>query len=154
MGSFRQGLRQLLRTLSANVAALPVSNPPGTHQWEAESCADRLLIKSLSAAQRAQFESCGYFEVTGGVTRKRYRIRRGCQMNVEELDQKGRRVRLLCFVPEGQVPIADVMLAQKIALELFEPAAISVAHQSPVWDDTLAGEIRIARRFAHRYVPR
>ena len=154
MGSFRQGLRQLLRTLSANVVALPQSNPSGTNQWDAVGCADRLLIINLSAAQRAQFESRGYFEVTGGVTGKHYRIRRGYQMNIEELDQKGRRVRLLCFVPEGQVPIADVMLAQKIALELFESAAIRVAHQSPIWDDTLAGEIRIARRFAHRYIER
>ena len=153
MGSFRQGLRQLLRTLSANVVAWPGSTRPDTNQWEAESRADRLLIGNLSVAQRAQFERCAYFEVTGGVTGTRYRIRRGHQMNVEELDQKGRRVRLLCFVPEGRVPVADVMLAQKIALELFEPAAIRVAHRS-MWDDTLAGEIRIARRFAHRYIPR
>jgi hypothetical protein len=38
MGSFRQGLRQLLRTLSANVAALPVSN-------------DRVLLEDFAIAQ-------------------------------------------------------------------------------------------------------
>ena len=45
---------------------------------------------------------------------------RGYQMNVEELDSRGRRRRLLCFLPEGRVPVGDIMLAQKIALELFE----------------------------------
>ena len=57
----------------------------------------------------------------GGDTGKRYRIHHGYQMNVEQLDQNGRRTRLLCFMPRGGLPVGDIMLAQKIALELFEP---------------------------------
>jgi hypothetical protein len=49
-------------------------------------------------------------------------------MNVEELDAAGRRVGLLCFTPQGRLPLADNMLAQKIALELFELEALKVAH--------------------------
>jgi hypothetical protein len=88
----------------------------------------------------------GYFEVTGCDTGKRYRIRFGCQLNVEELDHRGRRVRVLCFLPEGSVPAGDVMLAQKVALELFETDAIKVAHKSPTWDDVLGVQVRRARR--------
>jgi hypothetical protein len=38
-------------------------------------------------------------------------------MNVEELS--GQR-RTLCFVPKGRVPMGDILLAQKLALELME----------------------------------
>ena len=61
--------------------------------------------------------------ISGGDTGRRYRILRGCQLNVEELDPGGRRKRLLCFLPEGRVPVGDIMLAQKIALELFSRSA-------------------------------
>ena len=60
-------------------------------------------------------------------TGKRYRIRSGRQMNVEQLDECGHLVATLCFLPEKYVPVSDVMLAQKIALESDEPAALSVA---------------------------
>ena len=47
-------------------------------------------------------------------TGKCYRIRHGYQMNVEELGQNGRRIKLLCFMPIGGLPVGDIMLAQKI----------------------------------------
>ena len=53
-------------------------------------------------------------------------------MNVERLDQSGRRVELLCFVPETQLPLGDVMLAQKLALELYEIDALNAANRFPV----------------------
>lgn len=52
-------------------------------------------------------------------------------MNVEELDKNGRRVCLLCFVPGGRLVVGDVMLAQKLALELFELQALTVANKIP-----------------------
>ena len=67
-------------------------------------------------------------------------------MNVEQLDQNGRRVRLLCFLPRGGLPVGDIMLAQKIALELFEADAISVANRSLAWD-LIEEEMRLRRRF-------
>jgi hypothetical protein len=75
-----------------------------------------------------------------------YRIHHGHQMNVEQLDQDGRRNRLLCFTPRGGLPVGDIMLAQKIALELFEADAISVANRSLAWDH-IEEEMRLRRRF-------
>jgi hypothetical protein len=39
------------------------------------------------------------------------------------------RHRDWCFGPEGELPIGDVMLAQKIALENNEQAALGVANR-------------------------
>jgi hypothetical protein len=52
-------------------------------------------------------------------------------MNVEELDQRGRCTRRLCFVPEGKLVDGDVMLAQKVALEAFEAEALAIANKFP-----------------------
>jgi len=96
-----------------------------------------LLKQWLSPAQLAQYETYRYFEVTGGHSGKRYRIRPTPQMNVDKLDQHGARTVSYCFGPEGELPICDVMLAQKIALENDEQAALALAnrgnpHQSPL----------------------
>jgi hypothetical protein len=98
---------------------------------EARDRGMRLLIENLSPAQRAQYDESGYFDVTGGETGKRYRITRGRLMNVDEIGKNGNRVRMLCFMPEGVLVLGDVMLAQKLALELFESQALSVANTSP-----------------------
>ena len=94
----------------------------------------QLLSEILSPDQRAQYSAYGYFEVNGGQTGKRYRIKAGSQMNVEELDASGRRVRRLCFLPRGGVPIGDIMVAQKLALELMETDALNLARPSWLFD--------------------
>ena len=53
----------------------------------------RLLTDNLSPAQRDQLEVFNYFDVIGGDTGTRYRIRFGTLMNVEELDSSGKRTR-------------------------------------------------------------
>jgi hypothetical protein len=96
----------------------------------------RLLINNLSSAQRDQFEQYNYFDVIGSKSGARYRIRHGHMMNVERIDKNGRRLVKLCFAPRGHLPVGDTMLAQKIALELFEADAIKVANVSgPLWDE-------------------
>jgi hypothetical protein len=105
----------------------------------------QLLKENLSAAQRTQYERWNYFEVIGGATGRRYRIRHGHQLNVEQLGGTGGRVRLLCFMPEGCRWVGDVMLAQKIALELFETEALRIAHKSPALDALL--DLQPRRRF-------
>jgi hypothetical protein len=100
----------------------------------AHAHAMRLLMDNLSPAQRDQFASFNYFDVIGGDTGTRYRIHFGNLMNVEALDERGRRKRMLCFMPEGRLPVGDTMLAQKIALELFENEAVQVANAQPAWD--------------------
>ena len=91
----------------------------------------QLLSEILSPDQRSQYSAYGYFEVTGGQTGKRYRIKAGSQMNVEELDASVGWVRSLCFLPTGRVPVGDVMAAQKLALELMEVEVLDIAR--PNW---------------------
>jgi hypothetical protein len=89
----------------------------------------RLLREWLSPAQRTQFAKKGYFEVIGGDTGKQYRIYPGTSSNVCEIDEKGRPKLGLCFRTMGELPIGDVMLAQKIALENCESGALAVARR-------------------------
>jgi hypothetical protein len=100
----------------------------GTDQTS-EGRALQLLRHWLSSAQRAQFVKKGYFELAGGDTGKHYRIHVGAISNVCEIDHKGRPVIGLCFRTVGELPIGDVMLAQKIALESCESYALSVARK-------------------------
>ena len=98
---------------------------------QAAEKAQALLMEWLSPAQLAQYESDGYFEVTGSHSGKRYRIRRREHMNVDELDERGARVAIWCFKPEGYLPVGDIMLAQKVMLETDEQAALVIANQHP-----------------------
>jgi hypothetical protein len=91
----------------------------------------RLLMANLTAAQRCQHERFRYFDVIGGTSGRRYRIRQGDAMNIDVLDEFGRRLHRLCFFPIGRLAVADVMLAQKLALEAFETDAVAVAHKLP-----------------------
>lgn len=88
-----------------------------------------LLREWLSATQREQYARCQHFDVFGSASGRRYRIYHGTQFNIEELDAEGDAVAALCFVPEGRLAVGDVMLAQKIALETNEMAALVVANR-------------------------
>ena len=98
---------------------------------EAQARGVQLLKENLSPAQRDQYEERAYIEVVGGQTGKRYRIHLGSLMNVQLLDSKGKPVATLCFMPRGRLPYGDTMLAQKLALELFEADALKVANKIP-----------------------
>jgi hypothetical protein len=91
----------------------------------------RLLMDNLSRSQRQQYEKHRFFDVTGGKSGKRYRIRHGRSMNIDQLDKNGRRVCGWCFFPRGNLVAGDVMLAQKVALELYEADALRVANR--IW---------------------
>jgi hypothetical protein len=93
----------------------------------AEQRALVLLKEWLSPAQLARFESYGHFEVIGSRTGKRYRIRYNRVVNIDELDERGAQVATWCFGPAGSLPRGDIMLAQKIALENDEDAALAIA---------------------------
>ena len=98
----------------------------------AEERALTLLKEHLSPWQRRQYERDATFDVIGGRSGTRYRIHHGYQMNIEQLDAAGRRVRLLCFAPKGRLAIGDIMLAQKLALELYEEDALLAANKIAV----------------------
>jgi hypothetical protein len=96
---------------------------------EAHERGMRLLKQNLTPGQLQQYSRYGYFEVIGGKTGKRYRIRHGRSMNIDQLDKNGRRVCGWCFFPEGNLVTGDVMLAQKVALELYESDALKTANK-------------------------
>ena len=92
----------------------------------------RLLREWLSQDQRAQFDDKNYFEVVGCDSRRRYRIYNRMThretTNVYEIDDAGRPKVAWCFLPAGRLVAADIMLAQKIALETNEHKALAVAN--------------------------
>jgi hypothetical protein len=91
----------------------------------------RLLRRWLSAEQLTQFDLFNFFDVIGCQTARRYRIYYATAANVEELDKAGYPTMRYCFVPKGNLVAGDVMLAQKIALETEELAALEVANRFP-----------------------
>ena len=123
-------LGPVLATLAILTCALVLGHVREVSQRRtAEEKALTLLKQWLSPAELAQYEKYSYFEVTGGDSGKRYRIRPTHQMNVDELNERGVRTVSYCFGPEGELPIGDVMLAQKIALENDEQAALALANR-------------------------
>ena len=91
-----------------------------------------LLREWLSPEQQVQYDATRSFDVIGCDSGKRYRIHNARGTNVHELDHTGQPVTGWCFVPDGDLVAGDVMLAQKIALETHERAALAVAHRFPV----------------------
>ena len=104
---------------------------PSKSIWGAQERSFRLLVDNLSATQRQQFARHRYFDVIGGDTGKTYRIREGYFLNVDRLDQTGISTLVLCFGPEGHLPMGDILLAQKLALELVEANTLQVANALP-----------------------
>ena len=152
MATFRDIVRDFLSFGSRGAQDLSVDRLQAVarrSRREAELRGAQLLSEHLSREQRSEYERRGYFHVTGSDTGKRYRIQHGQQMNIEELDEHGRRVRVLCFMPEGRVPLGDVLLAQKMALELFEADALRIANRSPWWDASEEG-FSFVRRYGRR----
>jgi hypothetical protein len=122
-------LSQQRSQLASSVLFLRGSSPDIGRSKRAHERGLELLKQNLTVAQRRQFEAYGYFDVVGGKSGKRYRIRNGCSMNIDQLDKNGRRVCGWCFFPQGNLVPGDVMLAQKVALELFETEALHVANR-------------------------
>jgi hypothetical protein len=95
--------------------------------------AHKLLTTNLTPAQRHQLATTDSFEVVGGDTGTRYRLHYRRTLNIERLSPNGQVEGLLCVVPKGALPTGDQLLAQKIALELFETAALRVANAGPAF---------------------
>jgi hypothetical protein len=97
----------------------------------AQTKGDALLRSWLSSEQGCQWDLHGHFETIGSHTGKRYRLRRGKEMNIDELDSTGRIVAQWCFSPHGNLVVGDILLAQKIALETMEHDALRIANRRP-----------------------
>jgi hypothetical protein len=108
-----------------------------------EARAFTFLKSHLSTEQLDQFEREGTFDVVGGDTGQRYRILQGRIMNVQLLDANGSWRTCLCFEPCGHLPIGDVMLTQKFALELYETDALSAANKTSAYHSRrVSGRVR------------
>jgi hypothetical protein len=122
-------LRRTLAEICSRIYALREHFSTRLFEDESESRGLRLLREWLSPAQLAQFNAHGYFDVVGCDSGNRYRIHYGSSMNVEELDDFGRPRICYCFVTHMPLAPGDVVLAQKIALETGERAALAVANK-------------------------
>lgn len=98
-------------------------------QDDSEARGLTLLREWLSPGQLAQFNADGYFDVIGCDSGRRYRIHYGSSMNVEELDDLDQPHICYCFVTDAFLVPGDVVLAQKIALETDERAALALANK-------------------------
>lgn len=87
----------------------------------------KLLKEHLTAEQLESYEQHRYFDVVGQ-SGKRYRINHGRQQNIYELNSAGEPVKGWCFLPQGNLCEGDTMLAQKLALQCQEKAALDIAH--------------------------
>jgi len=92
----------------------------------AESKGLTLLLSNLTAEQRYQYQTFGYFDALGSVTGKLYRIYQGKSRNVIELGSH-RVAPGRCFMPQGDLVEGDCMLAQKIAIENYEEEVLKKA---------------------------
>jgi hypothetical protein len=135
------------------LGALRNSVPRGYRAATPEQRGVALLLANLTPRQRRQYVRDRCFDVIGGVSATRYRLWHCFQQNVEELDQDGRRRWIWCFHPRETLVVGDVLLAQKTALELFEPEAIRVAHCYSNFSANAGPASKIAREDFARTVP-
>jgi hypothetical protein len=94
------------------------------------------LKSCLSPEQLADYDRTRSFDVIGHHTGNRYRICWGTSQNIIRLetsivDGLEKPAERLYFGPRG-VPIGDILLHQKIALEGDEEAALRIAGRTPV----------------------
>jgi hypothetical protein len=99
-----------------------------TFSKEAEARALELLKSCLNASQLATYNESKFFYVTGGVSGRRYRIRFGRSFNIDQLDEGDKLVCRWCVTPSATLVTADILVAQKIALESCEMEALTVAN--------------------------
>ena len=93
----------------------------------AEERSRALWWSCLSKLQQEQWRLASIFSVVGSHTGNRYWITNRPNYNV--VDEKLR----YCFTPSDHgLPVYDMMLAQKIALENDEQTVLLVANQSPL----------------------
>lgn len=101
----------------------------GQQRHEAEARGETLLREWLSPQQLAQYEGNRYFDVIGSSSKRRYRVTNKRSFNVLLLDADEGVEEEICVMPVGNLVMGDMMLAQKVALETNEPAAIEVANR-------------------------
>jgi hypothetical protein len=115
--------------LAATIVLVPCLATPLRRYRDALVCrrearlrAEALLWDWLSPAQRKQYRTRRWFEVTTASGR-RYRVLRG---GVVRLHPRG---SAYCIEATSPVPVADEMLANKLLLETDERRFLATAHR-------------------------
>jgi hypothetical protein len=112
-----------------------------------ETKADALLRTNLTETQCQDYNHYQAFDITGGETGTVYRIHRGRQANIQIRKSTDlllsflRQRRLwppsyigqlgglrMCAIPKASMPIGDILLTQKLALELRETDVLMTAN--------------------------
>jgi hypothetical protein len=110
----------------------PYDHNASADRVEASQRGIELLKTNLTKQQLADFENHGWFDVVGGETGLKYRIKRGTHQNIfciiEDPRYKEPILKMMCFTTVGRYVMGDVMLAQKIALECDELATLKIAN--------------------------
>jgi hypothetical protein len=84
-----------------------------------EERAKALLYMCLTEEQRTMLETQNKFRVVSNKGNI-FEIRRGRMHNIFRLDMQGNIIEEWCVLPPGNLPIYDVLLAQKVSLESDE----------------------------------
>lgn len=92
--------------------------------------AEDLLRRELTPEQIEDLEKKQCFYLESVTTKRRYRIDRGTHGNVKLLGPDGKIIGTYCVQPDN-VPVADVMLAQKLWIEGNEEGFEKVANYRP-----------------------
>lgn len=100
-------------------------------QAAAKAKAEALLCAHLTEEQERAWKQNRAIFVTAK-SGKRFRIREGRAGNIEELDATGKVIGGHCVHVAEQVPDADNVLAQKLALEHHEDATLQLANSHPI----------------------
>jgi hypothetical protein len=94
----------------------------------ADRKAEALLLEHLDEAQRAEWTEKDSFTVYTAGGDRRWVIRRGLAGNVYLMEPRMQRFCIHEYHPDGRVPLADNVLAQKLLLEADEQRFLEIAN--------------------------
>jgi hypothetical protein len=94
----------------------------------ADRKAEALLLEHLDEAQRAEWAEKDSFTVYTAGGDRRWMIRRGLAGNVYLMEPRMQRFCIHEYHPDGRVPLADNVLAQKLLLEADEQRFLEIAN--------------------------
>jgi hypothetical protein len=109
--------KRCARWLHAALLARQDAGREAAQKRLAEKRSLSLLLNLLNDEQRFEFQSHGFFHVTGGRSGDRYRIRCDSAVNIDVLGKDGAVRIYLCGRPTGNLPMYDVMAAQLLYLQ-------------------------------------
>lgn len=98
------------------------------NRHEANTKAEKFLLEKLSPTQRLDWKTNNFFLVKGNITGISYKLKLGRIYNIEAF-LFGKRIGMFCITSKNDnIPIYDLLLAQKLLIETDEQAFINMAN--------------------------